>query len=356
MTRESLPLARLEAREAGLHYAHDTDPGIRRVRRGGGFGYVGPNGRPVRDARTLERIASLAVPPAWTDVWINADARGHLQATGVDARGRKQPRYHSRWRAVRDEAKFHRLVAFGRALPRLRARVTRDIAGEHLTRRHVIATIVRLLETTLVRVGNDEYARENHHYGLTTLRDGHVSGGRKLVLHFSGKGGKEHRVEVTDRRVAHIVHQCQHLPGQRLFQFVDADGRRHAVGSEDVNAYLHEVTGEAFTAKDFRTWAATVLALTRLGNAKPSPSAAGVHRTINDAVDAVARSLRNTRAVCRTSYIHPAVIRACEEGTLRGMLTRCRKGGCPARLHADEAVALRFLVARERSPGHPAPA
>ena len=346
--RASAPAAVLDAKDAGLRYTTDANPGIRRLRRGGGFSYAGPSGRPVRDERTLARIRSLAVPPAWRDVWICPDPQGHLQATGRDARGRKQPRYHPRWREVRDDVKFERMVAFGRALPALRARVARDVAAADLSLPCVTATIVRLLETTLIRVGNDEYARENRSYGLTTLRDGHVTpAGRTLRLRFLGKGGKPHEVEVSDPRAARVVRECRDLPGQRLFQWLDGDGRRHAVSSEDVNAYLHEATGEAFTAKDFRTWAGTVLALQALAGVPPPEGPRATRRTINEAIDSVAERLRNTRAVCRRSYVHPAVIRACEERRLWREVAQCSPRG-PRGLRKEETVALAFLVREAR--------
>jgi DNA topoisomerase-1 len=348
MSASALEVAAHDAKDAGLRHTTDADPGIRRLRRGRGFVYVGPRGRPVRDRATLARIRSLAVPPAWEDVWICPDPRGHLQATGRDARGRKQARYHPRWREVRDAVKFDRMVAFGRALPALRARVARDVAAEDVSPRCVVATIVRLLETTLIRVGNDEYARENRSYGLTTLRDGHVApSGRGLRLRFAGKGGKPHEVEVTDARAARVVRECRDLPGQRLFQWVDDQGRRHAVSSEDVNAYLREATGEDFTAKDFRTWAGTVLALQALAGAPPPKGVTATRRAINAAVDSVAERLRNTRAVCRRSYVHPAVIRACEERRLARAIAECSARG-PRGLRREEAVALAFLVREAR--------
>jgi DNA topoisomerase-1 len=339
-----------DAEDAGLRYATDAGPGLRRVRRGGGFAYLAHDGRPVRDERTLARIRALAVPPAWRDVWICPDARGHVQATGRDARGRKQARYHARWREVRDGAKFERMLEFGRALPSLRSRVARDVAAGDLSRRCVVATVVRLLETTLVRVGNDEYARDNHSYGLTTLRDGHVASfGRTLRLSFVGKGGKPHEVEVSDPRAARVVRECRGLPGRRLFQWVDADGACHAVSSEDVNAYLRDACGEDFTAKDFRTWAGTVLALKELAGAPPPRGVTAMRRTINAAVDAVAQRLRNTRAVCRRSYVHPAVLRACEERRLVDALADCDGRG-PRGLRKDEVTALFFLAHEARAP------
>jgi DNA topoisomerase-1 len=339
------------ARSAGLRYASDDRPGIRRLRAGRGFRYVAPRGGTVRDGATLARIRALAVPPAWRDVWIAPDARAHVQATGRDARGRKQARYHPRWREVRDEAKFGRLVAFARALPRLRARVARDLARKGPpSREQVVAAVVRLLETTLVRVGNDEYARENRSYGLTTLRDGHVAPGRgRVVLRFPGKGGKPHDVGIDDPRLSRIVRRCQDLPGQRLFQYLDADGRRRQLDSADVNAYLGDASGHPFTAKDFRTWAGTVLALDCLGRSAAPRSASEGRRRALAAVDEVAGRLRNTRAVCRSSYVHPAVLEACEDGTLWPALRRCARGArCPRGLRREEASALRFLAERTR--------
>jgi DNA topoisomerase-1 len=321
------------------------------VRRGRGFAYVDPRGRPVRDGATLARVRALAIPPAWTDVWISPDPRAHLQATGRDARRRKQARYHPRWREVRDAAKFGRLAAFARALPRVRARVARDLARPGPpSREKVVAAVVRLLETTLVRVGNDEYARENRSYGLTTLRDGHAKPGRGgLVLRFPGKGGKPHDVGIDDPRLARIVRRCQELPGQRLFQYLDERGRRRALGSADVNRYLRETSGAPFTAKDFRTWAGTVLALGRLSRERPAGSATERRRVLLAAVDDVAARLRNTRAVCRASYVHPAVLRAWDDGTLAAAVARCaRSGRCPRGLRREEATALAFLAGAGR--------
>jgi DNA topoisomerase-1 len=341
------------APDGRLRYASDADPGLRRVGRAGRFVYRHPDGRAVRDVRTLARICALAVPPAWTDVWINPDPRGHLQASGRDARGRKQSRYHPRWRELRDAAKFDRLAEFGRALPALRRRVAADLTGpERPTRRRVVAAVVRLLDETLVRVGNESYARANRSYGLTTLRDGHVRPARRgVVLRFPGKGGKLHEVDVADRRVARILLRCQHLPGQHLFQYVGPGGRPRAVRSEDVNRYLRRATGEDVTAKEFRTWAGTVLALAELGRARHAPDVLARRRTVNAAIDAVAARLRNTRAVCRASYVHPAVVAAAEDGTLRATLARCvRSGRCPRGLRREEAAALLFLAEAARGP------
>jgi DNA topoisomerase-1 len=325
------------------------------VRRGRGFAYLDAKGRPVRDGRTLARVRSLAIPPAWTDVWICADRRGHLQATGRDARGRRQPRYHPRWREVRDEAKFGRLADFARALPRLRARVSADLSGAALSRRRVVATVVRLLETTLARVGNDEYARDNRSFGLTTLRDGHaVARGGAVRLRFRGKGGKEHEADVDDPRVAKVVLGCQDLPGQRLFQYLDDRGRPRRVGSADVNRYLREASGSRFTAKDFRTWAATVLAMRHLEGLPVPTGETSARRVVNRAIDRVAERLRNTRAVCRRSYVHPAVVGAALDRSFWPRMRRCAAvGACPRGLRRDEAKALLFLSgegrARERA-------
>jgi DNA topoisomerase I len=259
------------ARAAGLRYVSDAMPGILRRRAGKAFSYRGPDGGLIKERAELVRIRRLAIPPAWTGVWICRYANGHLQATGRDARGRKQYRYHPEWRAVRDAAKFDRMLAFAKALPRLRARIAEDQARRGLPREKVLATVVRLLEVTLIRVGNQEYARDNGSYGLTTLRDRHVDfEGVRLIFEYRGKGGKQHRISLRDRRLARIVRSCQELPGQHLFQYVDEDGQRQPVDSADVNAYLQEITGEPFTAKDFRTWAGTVLASWRSASSRAS--------------------------------------------------------------------------------------
>ncbi len=284
------------AQAVGLVYVHDDRPGIRRLRHGKGFRYLRPDGTTVRDAETLGRIRSLAIPPAWVDVWICPVANGHLQATGRDARGRKQHRYHPRFRAVRDETKYGRLLAFARALPAIRARVARDMARRGLSRAKVLATVVRLLETTLIRVGNDDYARHNHSYGLTTLQDRHATiDGSELRFEFRGKSGVRHAVALHDRRLARIVKACQDLPGQELFQYVDDDGRRHDVTSGDVNAYLREISSAEFTAKDFRTWAGTVLAARALREFAAFDSQVQAKRNLVKAIESVARQLGNTR-------------------------------------------------------------
>jgi DNA topoisomerase-1 len=331
-----------DAEAAVLVYVSDQDPGIRRRKAGTGFNYVSPNGEPVRDEKTLDRIRKLAIPPAWTDVWICPDPRGHIQAVGRDQRRRKQYRYHEGWRQVRDSHKYDRVIAFGRALPKLRRRVEQDLARRGLPREKVLAAVVRVMEITLIRVGNSEYARQNRSFGLTTLRDRHarIAGGQ-AIFEFRGKSGKLRRTGFHDRRLARIVKACQDLPGQRLFQHLGEDGEQHAVESADVNAYLREVMGEDFSAKDFRTWAGTVSAARALMLTEPCTSAAHAKRNINACVKAVAGVLGNTAAVCRGAYIHPAVL----DGYAGGAL----KLNPRADNRAFELAVLRFLeAARER--------
>jgi DNA topoisomerase-1 len=318
------------AAEAGLRYVTDAAPGIRRLRSGKGFRYIDPDGEPVRDTETLERIRGLAVPPAWTDVWICASPRGHLQATGRDARGRKQYRYHRRWRTQRDEVKYGRMLAFGKALPVIRTRVEEDLSRPGLPRERVLAAVVRLLEKTRIRVGNEEYARENRSFGLTTLRDRHADiGSTRIRFRFRAKAGKVREVEVSDARLARIVRRCQDLPGQELFQYVDEAGETRSIGSQDVNDYLREITGQDFTAKDFRTWAGTVLAAWALKEFESVDSQAQAKRNVVRAVERVAEELGNTPAVSRSSYVHPSVINA----YLDGNVVR------EARRTADEALS-----------------
>jgi DNA topoisomerase-1 len=315
---EELALDPIEAaRSAGLRYVTDAMPGIRRVKRADGFVYLDSRGQEVADPDERLRIKALAIPPAWTDVWICPNPRGHLQATGRDARGRKQYRYHAEWRKVRDEAKFERLAAFGEALPAIRRKTEQDLKLPGLPREKVLAALIELLEATLIRVGNDEYARQNDSYGLTTLQNEHAQvNGDELRFHFKGKSNKEHVIGLRDRRLAAVVKQCRHLPGQRLFQYQGEDGEYHSVYSDDVNDYLHDVAGEEFTAKDFRTWAATVLAAQALSNVGPYESKAEAKRNVTRAIETVAEQLRNTPAICRKSYVHPAVIDAYLQGTL----------------------------------------
>lgn len=308
------------ARAAGLRYVNEDDKGISRRRQGRGFSYRDPDGRIVRDAARLRRIRSLAIPPAWSEVWICPDERGHIQATGRDARGRKQYRYHPVWREVRDEAKFERTIAFAEALPRLRQRVEVDLSLRGLPRAKVLAAVVRLLEMTLLRVGNEEYARQNRSFGLTTLRDRHAAiQGSRFKLNFRGKGGKRHEVGLSDRRLARIVRQCQEVPGQHLFQYIDDDGQPQGIDSDDVNEYLREAMGREFSAKDFRTWAGTVLAAQAL-QALNEETDGAPRSSLVRAVEDVARRLGNTPAVCRRCYIHPAVIDAHIDGSLRQLL------------------------------------
>ncbi|HXI36020.1 MAG TPA: DNA topoisomerase IB, partial [Burkholderiales bacterium] len=326
------------ARAAGLRYVAGRRPGIARLRRGAGFRYRGADGRAIRDAAVLARIRALAIPPAWREVWICPSAEGHLQATGRDARGRKQYRYHARWREIRDETKYGRMAAFARALPRIRARVRRDLARPGLPLEKALATVVRLLETTFIRVGNDEYARENASFGLTTLRTRQVRvRGARLHFRFRGKSGVEHRIELADRQLAAIVRRLRDLPGEALFCYVDEDGATRTIESDDVNRYLKECAGEEFTSKDFRTWAGTLLAARAL-RTRRAAGVADTRRELAQAVAEVARKLGNTPAVCRKCYIHPAVLEAFAAGTLASTLgNRSERRGLIALLerHAE---------------------
>jgi DNA topoisomerase I len=323
----------LAARAVGLRYVNDGEPGITRRKSGKGFSYRGPDGAPVRDRETLRRIRALAVPPAWTDVWICPNPRGHIQATGRDARGRKQYRYHALWSQTRDQAKYERTIAFARALPRLRRRVERDLQRRGLPRDKVIAAVIRLLESTLVRVGNEEYAQQNRSYGLTTLRNRHAAvRGTSLKFSFRGKAGVKHSVGVRDRRLARVVKMCQELPGQRLFEYVDEDGTIQPVDSDDVNAYLRDAMGDDFSAKDFRTWAGTVLAARALQELENEVESGEVpleqlkkgptKKALTQAIERVAAGLGNTPSVCRKCYIHPAIIDSYMDGTLAESLSR----------------------------------
>lgn len=331
------------AHDAGLRHTSDLEPGIGRVRHGKNFAYIGPDGKRIRDAATLDRIRSLVIPPAWEHVWISTHPRGHLQATGRDARGRKQHRYHPTWREVRDEDKFDRMTGFGRALPRIRSRVARDIRRPGLPREKVVATIVRLLETTFARIGNEEYAQQNGSFGLTTLRNRHVTvKGSTVRFLFKGKSGKEVQVGITEPRVAKVVKRCEELPGQMLFQYLDDSGERRVVTSDDVNQYLRDVTGEDFTAKDFRTWGATVLAACALREVAAFESETEAKRNVVAAIDGVARRLGHTRAICRRSYVHPAVIETYLGGGLETALSAA-VARVPSRMKSDEAAVLALL-------------
>lgn len=312
-----------DLREEGLTYSSDSQPGVARVRHGRGFAYRDASGAPIKDKAVLERIRALAIPPAWTDVWICASPRGHLQATGRDARGRKQFVYHARWTAWRDADKYSRVIGFSKVLPRIRRRVARDLREPGLSHAKVVAAIVRLMERTLIRVGNERYAKENRSFGLTTLRDRHVKvRGSTLRLRFRGKSGKPVEAEVTDRRVARIVKQLQELPGQELFSYVGDDGVVRNVSSQDVNDYLRETTGADYTAKDFRTWAGTMLAAASLRALQGFESEAEARRNVIRAIDRVARRLGNTRAVARRSYVHPAVLDSYLDGRLMRSLAQ----------------------------------
>jgi DNA topoisomerase-1 len=340
--------ANASAAVAGLRYVNDRrTAGIRRLGRAR-FRYVDQNGRAVTDRDVLARIKSLAIPPAWRDVWICPHPLGHLQATGRDARGRKQYRYHPRWREVRDDVKYGRLLEFAAALPKLRVRTGADLARSGLPREKVVATVVELLERTLIRVGNEEYARANRSYGLTTLRNAHAKvNGSSVTFEFRGKSGIVHRVDCRDARIARIVKRCRDLPGYELFQYVDESGERRAVESSDVNDYVREACGEAFTAKDFRTWAGTVLVACALAGTPPAPSAAAKKRAIVRAVEAASDRLGNTVAVCRKSYVHPAVLEAYADGEVIGPVRR--RPARPGRLSGDEAAVARLIERRTRA-------
>lgn len=309
-----------------MHYADPDSPGLARVRKGRGFVYRTANGRLLRDARTLNRIRALVLPPAWTDVWISPDPRAHLQATGRDARGRKQYRYHPLWTAERDSNKYHRMLAFADALPAIRRRTRRDLLNRALSLPRVLATVVSLLERTHIRVGNEEYARTNQSHGLTTLRDRHVKiRGKRLRFAFRAKSGVSQIVDLDDATLAKAVRECQDLPGQTLFQYLDDDGTVRSVSSTDINNYLREITGGDFTAKDFRTWGGTLAAAKELDAFdRPASETAG-NRSIVEAIDRVAETLGNTRAVCRKCYVHPAVLAAFQAGLTIGQISASRK-------------------------------
>lgn len=343
-------LPAVAARVAGLRYASDDKPGITRRARGASFVYRSPNGSPVRDKETLGRIRSLAIPPAWTEVWICPQENGHIQATGRDARRRKQYRYHPRWHEVRDENKYERVMAFGAALPRIRRRVNADLRKRGMSRDKVMATIMRLLETTLIRVGNDEYAQQNGSFGLTTLHNKHVKvRGGQITFEFKGKSGVLHQIDVREPKLAKLVRRCQELPGQDLFCYLDADGRVHDVTSDDVNAYLREIAGDDFSAKDFRTWAGTILAAVALREFEEFNSERQAKQYLLRAVESVARMLGNTPAVCRRCYVHPAVLDSYMSGQTIATLQKSadqRLSGSLAKLRPEEAAVMMLL--RER--------
>ncbi len=337
---------RRSAKSAGLRYVTDGVSGIRRKRVGSGWAYYSPDGSLITDSSIRKRLNALAIPPAWTHVWICPDPDGHIQATARDARGRKQYRYHAQYREARDRSKFRRMLEFSEVLPRLRERIERDLRAEPLSRRQLLATVVALLDRTLIRVGNDEYARENRSYGLTTLRRRHVTvDGTMLRFSFRGKSGVEHTIAVADPRLAKIVQRCRELPGEELFRYVDAKGHRQLVSSEDINAYLRAITGRDITAKDFRTWGGTMLAAVELRRMGAPATRREADRNIVAAIDAVAARLGNTRAVCRKYYVHPALLHAYLMGETvpeAPALPRGRRERGAA-LRRDEVVVLQFL-------------
>ena len=305
------------ARAARLRYVSDSKPGIRREVRGDSFTYFDVKNDEITDEKTVGRIRALAIPPAYTDVWICPQENGHIQATARDARGRKQYRYHARWRATRDEAKYDRMLAFANALPKLRARVESDLSRRGIPREKVLAAVVKLLETTNIRVGNEEYARDNEHYGLTTLRNEHADvQGQKVNFRFVGKSGKAHDITLRDSRLARIVAKCQEIEGQELFTYLDDDGKPHSLHSEDVNEYIHETVGGAFTAKDFRTWSGTILCALRLAEFTGDCTEREAKKNITAAIKQVSEQLGNTPAVCRKCYVHPAILDKYLAGTL----------------------------------------
>jgi DNA topoisomerase-1 len=345
------------ARASGLRYTTDTRPGFTRHKTARGFTYRDRDGNTIRDAEVLERIRKIVIPPAWTDVWISPSPNGHLQATGRDARGRKQYRYHPRWRERRGAANFARMIAFAKALPKIRRRAERDLAKRGLPREKVLGAVIRLLELTLIRVGNDEYARLNKSFGLTTLRDRHAKiKGSEVRFRFRGKGGITHEVGLRDRRLAGIVRRCQDLPGQELFQYVDDDGVVRDVTSDDVNDYLREISGGDFTAKDFRTWAGTLLAYRALRALQPQDQGGPAKKNVVEAMKVTAERLGNTPAVARGSYVHPAVLEAYLEGNLGGALVDAAEEQRTPPTEADrseEIAVVKLLRQRAREAGRP---
>ena len=338
------------AEGAGLSYVSDVRPGYTRKAKGGDFEWFDADGELIRDEQRLLRIKRLAIPPAWTEVWVSPLANGHIQATGRDARGRKQYLYHERWREVRDENKYDRIISFGKALPKIRRRIARDLKLPGLPRNKVLATVVQLLERTFIRIGNEEYARENKSFGLTTMKDRHVEvKGAKLRFRFRGKSGREHEVDVTDRRIAKIVSKLQDLPGQDLFQYLDDGGEVRDITSQDVNEYVREITGEDFSAKDFRTWAGTVLTAIALNAQEKFENGKQAKANIKTAISAVAKILGNTPAICRKCYVHPAVLETyLDQKSIEG-LTRTTEAALEREdvdLRSSEAAVMKFLEAR----------
>ena len=333
---------RAAAAEAHLRYVNDGEAGISRVKRGKGFAYVFDNGEVVKDAATLERIRSLVIPPAWTKVWICKSANGHIQAVGRDVKGRKQYKYHAKWREARDGTKYSRMLDFAKALPVIRARVSADLRREGMPREKILATVVKLLDLTAIRIGNEEYAKQNRSYGLTTLKTKHVDvEGSKVRFRFTGKSGIKHEVAITHKGIAKILKKCQEIPGQELFQYLDGDSPV-SINSSDVNDYIREAAGNDFTAKDFRTWAGTVLAASALSQVTDCESETAKKAAVIGAVDSVAAALGNTRAICRKCYIHPAVVEAFTEGRLVALLRSSRRVGG---LSKEESHLRRLLAA-----------
>jgi DNA topoisomerase-1 len=350
LTLSAKPASLEAAKAAGLRWVSDESPGITRKKKGEKFVYFDPDGKPVTDADTILRIRALAIPPAWTDVWICPHSNGHIQAVGRDARHRKQYRYHARWREVRDETKYGRMMDFGKALPKLRKVTAQHLNLRGLPREKVLAAVVQIMEKTLIRVGNDEYAKANESFGLTTLRDKHAKiKGSKVVFDFKGKSGIKHAIDFQDKRLADVVEKCQDLPGYELFQYLDDHGEVKDIGSTDVNEYIREITGKDFTAKDFRTWAGTVLAARALQEVEAFNSKAAAKRNIKRAIESVAKKLGNTVTVCRKCYVHPAVVDSYLDGTLANHLSKKAAktlANSNGKLPPEEAAILGLLQVR----------
>ena len=344
-TAETVKVApEVSAREAGLRYVHDDAPGISRRKSGSGFSYRDADGQTIRDRKTLARIKSLAIPPAYRDVWICPRENGHIQATGLDERGRKQYRYHAKWREVRDANKYSRMMAFGRALPAIRERAAVDSKQHGLPRERVLGTIVQLLEKTLIRVGNEQYSRDNKSYGLTTMKNRHIEvEGKHITFSFKGKSGVRHTIDLHDAHLARVLARISDLPGQNVFQYLDENGERHSVGSSEVNAYLKEISGEDFTAKDFRTWAGTVLASLALQECEKFDNQTQAKKNVVQAIERVAEKLGNTPAVCRKCYVHPIVVEAYLNGSLLDSVPQRAAEKAPD-LPPDEAAVMRLLL------------
>ncbi|HEY0791440.1 MAG TPA: DNA topoisomerase IB [Chthoniobacterales bacterium] len=342
----------IDAKAVGLRYVSDERPGIYRKRRGDGFAYFNPRGEEITSEQDLKRIRSLAIPPAYEEVWICPYANGHLQATGRDARGRKQYRYHPEWRRVRDENKYERMMAFGNALPQIRARVEEDLAKPGMGREKVLATVIKLLEVSRIRVGNEEYAKTNRSFGLSTMRNRHAKvAGSTILFRFRGKSGKHHEIAVNDRRLARVVAKCQDLPGQHLFQYLDENGEPVEIQSEDINAYLQEITGQQFTAKDFRTWSGTLLAAVALQEFEEFDSATKAKKNVVQAIESVSKQLGNTPTICRKCYVHPSIIDSYLEGSLVQHLRETADARMKDELHhlqPEESAVLTFLQSRLR--------